>query len=450
MSRTYDVVVVGAGPAGLMAAKTAAENGLRVALLERKDSITDVQRSCATMFAIEDDYYFGERMYFNEQQQRLVFPVSGFSVPYSGPYKNFYAWHIYTSDARSCVRMGDYDVNAGRGSAGRLSVTYSKKELLETLLHDARQNGADIYTGVNVVDHRRSDSANEVITAEGRVFKGVFTVAADGINSRLVKILGLNRCREFYGTLLGVSYYMSGLSLPHPEAIVFPQLFHQKTQYPILVWIEPSPYGEDEYWVYAGGAAHPDIDYRAELDRCICSSPFSSWFAGASINREQAHVGNMWSPVPDPVVGNVLITGDAGWTVEAECTGSMMSGYRAGHALAEAFRNNRLDSAGAHTYSRWWRHHFAESMDYREFLTIMSGGLLGEDATNYLRSLVTETLPCTLNPYNLIKHMNDALMKRMDRIQAERPDVLKALQHIAALPLEEQMKDISSHGFPNV
>ena len=35
----YDLIVVGAGPAGLMAAKTAGEQGLKVALLERKKNI---------------------------------------------------------------------------------------------------------------------------------------------------------------------------------------------------------------------------------------------------------------------------------------------------------------------------------------------------------------------------------------------------------------------------
>ena len=116
MTEQYDVVIVGAGPAGLMAAKVAGENGLSVALLERKESITSVQRSCAAMFAIEDESYFGERMYFNEKQGRFVFPVTGFSIPYDGPYRSFYTWNIYTSDGKHCIRLGDYDANRARGS----------------------------------------------------------------------------------------------------------------------------------------------------------------------------------------------------------------------------------------------------------------------------------------------------------------------------------------------
>ncbi len=70
MAKRYDLIVIGAGPAGLMASRVAAENGLSVALLERKIEITAIKRSCATMFAVEDDYLFGERMYFKYKKKQ--------------------------------------------------------------------------------------------------------------------------------------------------------------------------------------------------------------------------------------------------------------------------------------------------------------------------------------------------------------------------------------------
>ncbi len=39
MARRYDIVVIGAGPAGFIAVKAAGENGLNVALMERKTDI---------------------------------------------------------------------------------------------------------------------------------------------------------------------------------------------------------------------------------------------------------------------------------------------------------------------------------------------------------------------------------------------------------------------------
>ncbi len=141
------------------------------------------------MFAIEDEYYFGERMYFNEDKRRLVFPVTGFTVPYDGPYKNFYAWHLYTSDAQHVIKLGSYENNVAKGSKGRLSVTYSKSHLLKTLLDDAKKAGVQVFTGANVVDFKRAEGCQPDKTAEGRVFESTFTIAADGINSRIVKLL---------------------------------------------------------------------------------------------------------------------------------------------------------------------------------------------------------------------------------------------------------------------
>lgn len=449
MSKTYDVVIVGAGPGGLMAAKVAGENGLKVALLERKQSIVEIGRCCATMFAVESDYYFGERMYFNEKSRRFIFPVTGFSLPYEGPYQNFYGWHLYTSDPRHYIKLGDYEENVKKGDQGRLSVTYSKGALLQGLLKDAVEYGVEVFPETNVVDFRRSGNINQIITAEGRVFSGLFTIAADGINSRLTRILNLNKERSFYGTMQGVSYYMSGLELPHPYVLVMIMLHDEKTQYPIAYWIEPSPFKKHEYWVYVGGASHPAIDYKAYLDYLIDDSPFAQWFVDPTVRKQLAHVANMWSPVPTPFRDNVLIVGDAGWTVEAECTGSMMCGIRAANSISEALKEGKPTEEGVGKYIDWWHRSFPESQNYREFLEIISSAMIGGESLNYLYSLVTETLPCTLNPFNLIQYINTAIAKQIDKIQFERPDILAKMQQLSTLSLEAQMEGFIKSGFPN-
>jgi flavin-dependent dehydrogenase len=119
--KNYDVVVIGAGPGGCMAAKVLSENGFSVALLERKEHITNITRACATMMAIENEWYINDRMYFNEKNKKLVFPKTGFSVDYDGPYCPFYAWNIYSPDGKHTVQMGNYAKPESTGD--RLSVT---------------------------------------------------------------------------------------------------------------------------------------------------------------------------------------------------------------------------------------------------------------------------------------------------------------------------------------
>ena len=49
MKTTYDFVVVGAGPAGLMVAKELSGAGQKVLLVDIKRDIEKVNRSCCTM-----------------------------------------------------------------------------------------------------------------------------------------------------------------------------------------------------------------------------------------------------------------------------------------------------------------------------------------------------------------------------------------------------------------
>ena len=126
MTRKYDLVIIGAGPGGAMAAKTAGENGLKTAILERKTNPAEVTRGCAMMFAVESDYCFAERMYYNEKNKKMIFPLNGFTVDYDGPVRNFYAWHFYDTDGKTRLEFGNYEEKLKKGDRGRLSFVYDK------------------------------------------------------------------------------------------------------------------------------------------------------------------------------------------------------------------------------------------------------------------------------------------------------------------------------------
>jgi len=85
----YDLIVVGGGPGGLMAAKTAAEDGLKVLLIERKRDIPRINRACTSLFYLKwvcpDGYLEPVSVEACPDGTRFHFLKLGFSVDYSGP-----------------------------------------------------------------------------------------------------------------------------------------------------------------------------------------------------------------------------------------------------------------------------------------------------------------------------------------------------------------------------
>ena len=95
MAKVYDVIIVGAGPACLMAAKVAGENGIKTALIERKKDISINKRTDGGALGLKS-YLFNQMLTYNPRDKRFCFPTSGFSLSYDGPIGDLYGFRIFS------------------------------------------------------------------------------------------------------------------------------------------------------------------------------------------------------------------------------------------------------------------------------------------------------------------------------------------------------------------
>jgi flavin-dependent dehydrogenase len=447
VNNVYDLIVVGAGPAGLVAAKTAAESGLSVALIERKESIHEVLRMCGQMIVSLSGRYMGERVVHNEKAGLLCFPHNGFNLKYDGPTKDFFSWQIYSPNEEKIV-FGDYEANEAKGKAGRASAVYDKSWLLRNLVDECKCLGVNIFAGENVIDVRTDSEGVEVQTASGKHFKGVFAVAADGRQSRVARVMGMNKDRGFYGSVTSVGYEMTNLNLKEPMALHQPLVASGDP--PTLGFVIPRAWDHegDPVWLVMMTNVDPEADSEALLDNLIKKSKYSSWFKGGKVVRKCGCAGNMYSPIIKPFKGNVLFAGDAGWCQEAEMTGAAMCGAQAGSAVVEAMLEGKYNKEGVQSYLDWWQEAHISKLDHNVFLKNLYMPVLCNDKEiDYIFSKIEETLPTVLDPYEVPANMGKAMAKIIPLIQKERPELLKKLSGFNDLPPEVVLNKTIRAGF---
>jgi len=426
---------VGAGPCGLLAAKAAGLAGLDVVLLERKSAMTRLERTCGQTFVSVNEYYFGDLVLYNPQGKRFGFPRSGFSFTYDGPVKNCYAWHIYSPNG-TLLPFGTPEVTRKKGDYGAVAFSYDKEILLRCLLEEVQDAGVEVEGGINV--NALSTAPERVtVSGSGKTFEASYAIAADGCNSSIAKIMGLNKSRVAYCYLFSKGWYMGNVKAPASDILISSITY--KPVAPGYMFIFPRPYGDDLTVVFL--SLDPRVNLNEVAQYFMKENPFfAAWFKQAEQKGCFSSAQYMFSPIIEPYRDRVLFAGDTGSTQELENSGAMISGWKAGNAVAAALKEDRvgIKPQAIADYIQWWKTTYVEGYRHEDYIMNFALPFVidTEEDLNYIFSLVENPMPACWNPYAAIAHLGQLIQTLIPRIQRERPHILAKLAKMSKPMIE--------------
>lgn len=294
MLNRYDVVVIGAGPAGVSAAKAAAKTGAKTLLLEKAPTIM-ANKPC------------GQACSQETLQTAEVKPEP--SIVLNRAYAIVYAPNL------KYVKID------------RIGFLIDKSKLIQAIAAQAAEYGAEIHVREEVLDVKVEEEYVKVKTNRGE-YSASAVVGADGYNSTTARSLGINERPEPIPT---VQYIMVNCSIRYPDAVRF--FLGNNVAPKGYAWI--FPYSEKMAEVGIGVRGATAKEY---LDMFV--KRFNDELGKAQIIDYRGAPVPVGGLISEPVRDRVILIGDAAGTVipltGAGIHSSIAAGLAAGKVLGEA------------------------------------------------------------------------------------------------------------------
>jgi len=410
----YDLIVVGGGPGGLMAAKTAAEDGLKVLLIERKRDITEIRRTCSYIV------YFNEgckvKVETSTGKTSFVFSDLGFSVDYDGPplipYYNF-IW----------VSPSGYQVYQEKDKLW--GFYYQKEAFLAGLLSSVEKAGAEILSETLAMGAENTSGGVKVLVrgkSGEQTLEARKAIAADGINSRVVDSLGLNKNRQALSTrLYGAGYEIEGVECNLPDG---GKASYRHFSIPSIRTCSMHNMGKDRDQLVTMKAGDPTMP----IEKFMKLPLYAPWFRHARVVKKTVYNMILRAPIREPVVGNVVVVGDTGAFLATLIQGAVPSGYLAAKAILKELNGQK----GYPEYIDWWqRNFFATPEQLKRMVEHMPLDMLcSDEEVDYIHNLFRDKVGKKpgemLDEYSvLIKEgrpeLYEKLKKGIERLQMDMP-----------------------------
>jgi len=331
LSEKYDIVVVGAGPAGSMAARAAARSGAKVLLLDKRREL-GVPVQCGE--AISED------------------PLKDLGI------KPDPRWIAGRTNAVKIVSPSGVVVRiTEKKIVGKLGYILDRKVFDKHLATLAAKEGADIKVGTLVDGMIMENGRIRGVKASGMGGRlealADIIIAADGIGSRIARWAGMNTALKLVDIESGIQFQMVGIDLESSSTMEF--YLGSKIVPGGYVWVFPK--GEDMANVGLGvlgsRAERPAIEYLRDF---VNKTPSLRKGKIIEINAGGIPVGG---PIKKTVKDNLLIVGDAARQVNALTGGgidtAMRAGDIAGDVAAKAVAEGDASEKRLNEYERRWR-----------------------------------------------------------------------------------------------